>query len=96
MTGESKKTVEFEIAVIYSRAKLLRLSIILTTFSAVASSLLIVSLFITALLGIETLLLYGVFFAIALACLVVGLIFFLFDVNDGLTALEKEFERGKK
>lgn len=89
-TGDAYTKIQAEIAVIYRRANLIRRSIVLTIASALASSVLIISLFMAALFGLEVTWLYGVCFMTALGCLILGLIFFIQEVNDGLVALRME------
>jgi hypothetical protein len=92
LAGDAKKRIESEITVIYRRAQLIRRAIVFSIASAIASSVLIVSLFMAALFGLEIAWLYSISFIVALLCLIAGLVFFIQDVNDGLVALHLELE----
>lgn len=90
-SGEEKKKINSQIRIIYRRAKITRWSIILLILSAFFSTSLIISLFITALLGLNDAWVYIIFFLGALSCLALGLILFIWEVNDGLLALHIDF-----
>lgn len=92
VSGDIKKKVESEITVIYRRAHLIRRSIIFIIGSALASAILIISLFIAALFGFEIAWIYASCFIVSLTCLIIGLVYFIRDVNDGLLALHMELE----
>ncbi len=89
-SGKLKEKIDSEVKIIYRRAELIRRSIVYTIGSALASSVLIISLFIAALFGFEMAWLYIVCFVVSLVCLILGLIFFIRDVNSGLAALHVE------
>jgi hypothetical protein len=91
-TGTIKKKMESEISVIYRRAEFIRYAIVFSIASALASSVLIISLFIATLFGFEITWLYSLCFIAALGCLIVGLVYFIRDVNSGLVALRMELE----
>lgn len=79
-----------QLAVLYRRAKIIRLAIILATASVLLAGLLIISLFLAALLHLEAALLVALCFILCMASLVGSLIAFLFDLQVSLTALRME------
>jgi hypothetical protein len=88
--GDTKKKMEFEIDIIYKRAQFIRRAIVYIIGSALSSAFLIISIFIATLFGFEVAWLYIGCFIISLMCLIVGLVYFIRDVNDGLVALRME------
>jgi hypothetical protein len=93
VSAEAREKIDFQIAVIYRRAKLIRQSIVFITLSALSSAILVISLFVTALLGFDIAWLYSICFIVALLCLTVGLTLIIWEVNDSLVALQKELEK---
>jgi hypothetical protein len=72
------------------RANLLRMAIIFAVFCVLLAGVLIITLFFTAALKLETTWLIGVLFVGALGSLVVSLIFFLRELNQALIAFRLE------
>ena len=79
-----------QIRILWRRAHLIRLAIALASTSALFAAILIIVLFVTALLQIETAWLICALFIICLACLIASLMVFIHDINRGLTALKLE------
>jgi hypothetical protein len=79
-----------QLAILYRRAKIIRLAIILSTASLLLAGLLIISLFLAALLHLEAALIVALFFILCMASLVGSLITFLLDLQVSLTALRVE------
>lgn len=79
-----------QLHIIWRRARLIRLAIILTSMSALAAAILIIAIFFTALWHIETALLIGILFIICMACLIGALVIFIHDLNQSLSALKVE------
>jgi hypothetical protein len=79
-----------QLAILFRRAKVLRLSIVLATSSVLLAGLLIISLFLTALLHLEAALLVSLCFILCMASLIASLIVFLLDLQMSLTALRLE------
>jgi hypothetical protein len=79
-----------QLAVLYRRAKILRLSIILATASVLLAGLLIVSLFLSALLHLEAGLVVALCFILCMVTLVGSLVVFLVDLQLSLAALRIE------
>ncbi len=79
-----------QIQILWRRAHLIRLAIILASVSALLSSTLIIALFVSALWKIEIAGLLALSFIISMGCLMGSLIVFIWDVNQSLTALRLE------
>jgi hypothetical protein len=79
-----------QLAILYRRAEVLRLSIILATASVLLAGLLIISLFLAALLHLEAALLVSLCFILCMAALIASLLVFLLDLQMSLTALRVE------
>jgi multidrug efflux pump subunit AcrB len=84
--------LQAQIAVIYRRAKMIRLSITLAAASALLAALLIITLFVTALLQWQQGLLAGIIFVASMISLFASLIAFIMDINLSLHALKLELE----
>lgn len=81
-----------QVAVIYRRAKMIRLSITLAALSALLAAVLIVALFVTALLQWQNGIFIGTIFVAAMISLVASLVAFICDINLSLRALKLELE----
>ena len=79
-----------QLAVLYRRAKIIRLAIILATASVLLAGFLIISLFFATLLQVEAALLVMLCFILCMASLIASLIVFLVDLHVSLTALRVE------
>ena len=82
-----------QLAILYRRAKILRLAIILATASVLLAGLLIMSLFLAALLHVEGALLVAICFILCMAALIGSLGVFLLDLQVSLTALRVELDQ---
>ena len=83
------KSVE-QIRILWRRSRLIRHAIALAAASALFAAILIIVVFVTALLQMETAWLICTLFIICLACLIASLIVFIHDINRGLMALKLE------
>ena len=81
-----------QLRILWRRARLIRLAIALASTSALFAAILIIVLFVTALLQIETAWLICTLFIICLACLIASLMVFIHDINRGLMALKLELQ----
>jgi hypothetical protein len=79
-----------QLGILYRRAKIIRLAIILATASVLLAGLLIISLFLAALLQVEAALLVTICFILCVASLIGSLVVFLLDLQVSLTALRVE------
>lgn len=84
-----------QVANIYRRARLLRLTIGLAAFSVLLAAVLIVTLFLTALLHWESGIGVSLIFIACMVSLVLSLTCFIFDIHLALVALRVEIRRVK-
>ncbi len=91
-TGHEREQTLAQVAVLYRRAKIIRLSITLAASSAALAALLIVTLFINGLLQSRLEFLVGLLFVACMASLFASLIAFICDINLSLHALKLELE----
>ena len=82
--------MEGQIDILYRRARLIRLSILLAGVSVLLASVLIIVLFLTALLRVEVGLLISLLFIACLLALCGSLVAFIREVNVSLAALKLE------
>jgi len=81
-----------QLVILWRRARLIRLSITLTAFSALFAAILVVVLFMTAILRVESAWLIGGLFILDMASLIGALIYFLQDINLSLEAVKIEIQ----
>jgi len=91
-TGHERDHTLAQVAILYRRAKIIRLSITLAATSAALAALLIVALFVTALLQIQSGALIGLLFMACMLSLFGSLVAFIRDINLSLHALKLELE----
>jgi hypothetical protein len=89
-TGHEREQTLLQVAILYRRAKIIRLSITLAACSAALAALLIVTLFVNALLQLQFEALIGLIFVGCMFCLFASLIAFICDINFSLHALKLE------
>ncbi len=89
-TDEERAQVLAQVAIIYRRARVIRLTIILAAVSVLLASVLIITLFVTALLHLELGLFVSLIFIACMASLFASLIAFICDINLSLHALKLE------
>ncbi len=89
-TEAEREQVQAQVAIIYQRAKLIRMSITLAAFSALLAAALVVALFLTALLRWETGWLVSLIFIACMVSLIASLVAFIRDINLSLRALKLE------
>jgi hypothetical protein len=88
--GEDPEPIHAQLHVLGQRARMVRRSIALAAFCVLFAALLVISLFLTALFGVDIPWLVAAFFILSLLCLIASLVEFIRDVNRSLeaTALE--------
>jgi hypothetical protein len=94
-TEQDRQQVLAQVAIIYRRARLIRLSITLAALSALLAAALIIALFVTALLRSEQAILLSVIFIACMISLFASLVAFICDINLSLHALKLELENVK-
>jgi len=90
LAGTDRERLEGQIAILYRRARLIRMSIMLAGVSVLLASLLIIVLFLTALLKLEVGLLISLLFIGCMVALSGSLVAFIRDINVSLGALKLE------
>jgi len=94
-TEQDRQQVLAQVAIIYRRARMIRLSITLAALSALLASALIIALFVTALLHSEQAILLSIIFIACMVSLFASLVAFICDINLSLHALKLELENVK-
>jgi hypothetical protein len=88
---ERERLIE-QIHIIYRRARVIRLSIIMAALSLLLTAVLIIVLFLTALLRVEGGLLIVIIFTFCMVFLIVSLLAFIRDIQLSLNALRLELK----
>ncbi len=88
--GPPRQKTLAQIDILWSQARLIRLSILFAAISLLCAALLIIILFITALFGIEDAWLLSIIFIACLGSLIASLIVFITDINRSLSAFKVE------
>jgi multidrug efflux pump subunit AcrB len=89
---DERKQVLAQVAIIYQRAKMIRLSITLSALSALFAAGLIITLFVAALQQWQQGWFVGILFIASMISLIASLVAFIFDINLSLQALKLELE----
>jgi hypothetical protein len=84
--------IEAQLRILWMRARLIRLAIVLSSMSALAAAVLVITLFFTALLQIESGWIIGILFILCMGCLIGSLVVFIHDLNQSLAALKLELD----
>ncbi len=93
-SGRVKKRALAQIDILWTQARLIRVSILLASTSVLCAACLIIVLFITALFKIEDAWLISILFVTCLLSLIGSLIVFITDINRSLSAFKVElYER---
>jgi len=88
--AEKRPPLQAQVAILYRRARILRLSIALSVCSALLAAVLITTLFLTALMNLELGVFICLIFITCMCSLVVSLLLFIYDIQLSLTALKLE------
>ncbi len=88
--GPMRERILSQIDILWSQARLIRLSILFGATSVLCAALLIIVLFITALFGIEDAWLLSIIFVTCMVSLIASLIVFITDINRSLSAFKVE------
>jgi len=89
---EEHEQVLAQLAIIYRRARVIRLTIILAALSVLLAAALIIVLFVTALLHFEQGLFVISIFIACMASLFASLVTFIYEINLSLHALKLELK----
>ena len=90
--GREREQTLAQVAIIYRRARVIRLSILLAAVSVLLAAALIITLFVAALVQWQLGLLAGIIFISSMASLFGSMIAFIWDINLSLHALKLELE----
>ena len=88
-TGHEREQTLAQVAIIYRRARMIRLSILLAAISVLLASALIITLFVTALLQWQQGVLASLIFIGSMVSLFGSIIAFIWDINLSLHALKR-------
>ncbi len=91
--SQSSEAQQGQLAILWSRARTLRLSIILASLSVLCAASLIILLFVTVLKSAELSWLVGALFIACLLLLISSVGLFVHDVNQSLEALRIEMKK---
>ena len=94
-TAQDRDHVLAQVAIIYHRARVIRLTIVLASLSVLLAAVLIIVLFLTALFQWEVGVLISLIFIACLASLIASLVAFIYDIHLSLVALKLELKRAK-
>jgi hypothetical protein len=89
---ENRGRLAEQVTILYRRARLIQISIILGTVSLLFAAVLIITLFFTALRHLELAVLISLLFMCCLGSLIGSLIAFIMDIRLSLKALKMEME----
>lgn len=90
LAGADRERLEGQIEILYRRARMIRLSILLSGVSVLLTSVLIIALFLTAWLKLELGFLIILLFSACIVALSGSLVAFIRDINLSLAALKLE------
>jgi hypothetical protein len=89
---EVQKRLAGQVEILYHRASLIRISIILAALSVLLAAVLIITLFLTALMRIESTLLIILLFISCMIALIFSLAAFIREIQLSLQALKLDLE----
>jgi hypothetical protein len=88
--GGDKEALQTQLRILGGRAHLVRRSIALAGFCMLFAAVLVISLFITSLVGADIPWLFAVFFILSMLCLIAAIVEFIRDVNVSLEPIALE------
>jgi Protein of unknown function (DUF2721) len=89
-SGHARGRILAQIDILWSQARLIRLSILLASVSVLFAACLIIVLFVTALFKIQDAWLISILFMACMLSLIGSLIVFITDINRALSAFKVE------
>jgi hypothetical protein len=95
LSETERRVLAGQVQILYRRARLIRLSIIMASMSVLLVALLIIVLFLGALLHAEVAIAVTLLFIGCMASLIVSLVAFIRDIQLSLLALKMELEDAK-
>jgi len=96
--GDEKEAAQAQLRILAERARIMRRSIALSGFCVLFAAVLVISLFVTSVAGVDIPWLYAACFVLSMVSLIASLVEFIRDVNMSLepVALEVGEEWEKK
>jgi hypothetical protein len=96
--GADREGIDAQLRILGQRAGLVRRAIALAAFCVLFAAILVISLFVTALFGVDIPWLIAGLFILSMGCLIFSMVEFIRDVNKSLqaTALEVGSEWSKR
>jgi hypothetical protein len=91
-TDEDRARTKRQMDILWQRAKLIRAAIVWGASAVLLVALLIITLFISTLLGLEMAAMIAILFGACMVALIVSLAYFIRDINLSLRALELEID----
>ena len=91
--GAEKERLRAQLEILWRRARLIRLAIIFAAGCALAGALLVITLFLSFLLGLDAAHVITALFCACLILLIGSLAMFIREVNESLAALKLEMKR---
>ncbi len=82
-----------QLAILWKRARLIRIAIILASSSALTAALLIITIFSAEILAVDASVFIAALFAACLFLMVSALVMFIREVNESLEALRLELKQ---
>lgn len=92
-SGDPDGIWEGQLTVLFHQSSLLRRGLKMFIFSIFFDSLIVIALFIIKLTGISSGFMVAILFTLSIACLVMGLLYFMKDIGYSLRAFELELNR---
>ena len=92
---EDRARLAEQVQILYRRARLIQMAIILAATSVLFAAVLIITLFFTALMKLELAVPISLLFICCLLALIASLIAFIADIRLSLRALKLEFDHEK-
>lgn len=90
-SGQDRQRLAGQVENLYERARLIQRAIIFGAISVLFAAVLIITLFFTALMKMESVIAISALFICCLVSLVISLIAFIMDIQLSLKALKMEF-----
>lgn len=90
LTEPEQKRLRGQVEILYQRARLIRLSIIMAALSVLLAAVLVIGLFVMALMKVEGGLMISILFICCMLSLIVSLVAFIRDIHLSLVALKLE------
>jgi len=92
ISGGKNQRIQSQIQIISRRARNLRLAIVFVSTSLLLAAVLVIALFLIALFDLHAVGLIMGLFILCMGALSIGLIIFILDVNDSMSALKIEID----